>query len=542
MTRSRLHPFFGLFLLIAGSRAALAADPPVAPATAPPASAAPVAPTPATPVAPVVEIPDYVGAVWEPASPKNFKPSNRPSPEQAIDRIVIHDIEGSAMSAVRWFQNDVAEVSSHYVVDGKTGCVYQMVKERDIAWHAGDRITNARAVGIEHEGFGYKPGYFNGVEYEASARLVRDIALRYNIPRDRAHIIGHFEVPDSANPGKFGGRGGHTDPGPYWDWDYLMALIRNAATQSSGYLSGITLHPGETRDLAFALTNTGDDVWLADLKAAEDARLRTIGPVYLGAYATGGAAWGPESAFYGEGWVSTRFVASSATGDVPPGASGTFSVPLHTPLDVLGNVTETFRLYKVPPAPHLPVPFGPTISVAVSIEPWEVVVPLPPAPPAGWNAKTLPDSAGTPDRGARVFWHKGGKAGGVGTTANATRWQTDLPQPGLWDVYARYPQGKGRTQGATYRITTATDGVRTRTLDQRGSGGRWQFLGRYRFAVAPRSAEPGVRPGNVLPKVPMAQGVVELIPGGGGVTVAGDVSFIGPYPASSPPGEPVHLP
>ena len=243
---------------------------------------APADPPPGPP--PTAPATDYPGAAWAPASPGNFQPSGRPSPALPIDRIVIHDIEGAGPEAIRWFQNPQAKVSSHYVVDGQTGRVTQLVRERDIAWHAGDHLTNARSVGIEHGGYAYRPGFYNPVEYEASAHLVRAIALRYGIPRDRTHIIGHFEVPDSAHPGHFGGRSGHTDPGPYWDWDYFLALVRNDARSGPAPAPAlVVLHPGETVPAAWTLTNTGDDAWPADPTAASDAALRGLGPVYLGA-------------------------------------------------------------------------------------------------------------------------------------------------------------------------------------------------------------------------------------------------------------------
>ena len=37
---------------------------------------------------------------------------------------------------------------------------------------------------------------------------------------DRKHIIGHVEVPGTD----------HTDPGPHWDWDRYMRLVREAAS------------------------------------------------------------------------------------------------------------------------------------------------------------------------------------------------------------------------------------------------------------------------------------------------------------------------
>ena len=112
-------------------------------------------------------------------------------------------------------------------------------------------------------------GFTTRSSNEASAHLVRSIALRYNIPRDRTHIIGHFEVPDTAHPGHFGGRNGHTDPGPYWDWDYFMALVRNDAhADTPSAPPPIVLHPGETASMIFTLTNEGDDPWPADPSAA----------------------------------------------------------------------------------------------------------------------------------------------------------------------------------------------------------------------------------------------------------------------------------
>ena len=79
-------------------------------------------------------------------------------------------------------------------------------------WKLGDRITlrgtiypgdwdyNVRAVGIEHEGFMNQQGWYTEAMYQASAPLARTIADRYGIKKDRAHIIGHYQVPDPNDP------------------------------------------------------------------------------------------------------------------------------------------------------------------------------------------------------------------------------------------------------------------------------------------------------------------------------------------------------
>ncbi|MFF8694718.1 N-acetylmuramoyl-L-alanine amidase [Streptomyces sp. NPDC015144] len=152
---------------------------------------------------------DYPPALWVPASPSNYDTGRT----EAIRAIVIHVTEGSYAGTVSWFQNPASEVSAHYVVRSSDGEVTQMVRDSDTAWHA--RSGNPYSVGIEHEGFIADPGWFTDTLYRSSAALTRHLADRYGIPKDRAHIVGHVEVPGND----------HTDPGPNWNWDYYMQLV-----------------------------------------------------------------------------------------------------------------------------------------------------------------------------------------------------------------------------------------------------------------------------------------------------------------------------
>lgn len=153
--------------------------------------------------------------------------------------VVIHDIEGSARSAVNTFRRAGGEASAHYVISA-TGEVIQMVKERDIANHAFHSVLNAYAIGIEHEGFSTKP--YAPAVYDASARAVAEIVKRYRIPIDREHIVGHHQVPktdEQATPCPIdaktcGGKSGHIDPGPAWDWAGYMQKVTQAA-RALGY-------------------------------------------------------------------------------------------------------------------------------------------------------------------------------------------------------------------------------------------------------------------------------------------------------------------
>ena len=70
--------------------------------------------------------------------------------------------------------------------------------------------------------------------YESSARLVKYLAHEYDIPLDRAHIIGHDQVPGIL-PGYVAGM--HWDPGPYWDWEHYFHLL-GAPIGGRGHTTG----------------------------------------------------------------------------------------------------------------------------------------------------------------------------------------------------------------------------------------------------------------------------------------------------------------
>jgi N-acetyl-anhydromuramyl-L-alanine amidase AmpD len=175
---------------------------------------------------------DYPPAAWVAANSHNYTVANRPL-DYPIDMIVIHDIEGTAASAIKAFQTSTRHASAHYVISSK-GQITEMVREKNIAWHAGNWDYNTRAIGIEHEGFAYVNGSFTTAMYQASEHLIASICSRWGIPIDRNHVIGHYQVPDPNHPGLFGGDSHHTDPGPYWHWtSYINAAKQFAAALPS---------------------------------------------------------------------------------------------------------------------------------------------------------------------------------------------------------------------------------------------------------------------------------------------------------------------
>ena len=107
----------------------------------------------------------------------------------------------------------------------------QHVPTHDVAWHAGNWYVNTHSIGIEHEGFAATGAtWYSESLYRSSAKLVRYLAKKYDIPMDRAHIIGHDQVPGTV-PSTVASM--HWDPGPYWDWQHYFDLMGAPLTKGS---------------------------------------------------------------------------------------------------------------------------------------------------------------------------------------------------------------------------------------------------------------------------------------------------------------------
>ncbi|MFD7714625.1 N-acetylmuramoyl-L-alanine amidase [Streptomyces sp. NPDC059814] len=162
---------------------------------------------------------DYPSAHWVPASTSNYTVSTRPS-AYPVQYVIIHVTQETFSDAVAIFRNPAKQVSAHYVVRSVDGYIDQCVREQNIAWHAGNWDYNTRSIGIEHEGYVDQPAYFTDAMYEKSALLTASVCDRYGIPKDRAHILGHAQVPGAD----------HTDPGPNWDWVRYIRLVNLLGT------------------------------------------------------------------------------------------------------------------------------------------------------------------------------------------------------------------------------------------------------------------------------------------------------------------------
>ncbi|MFL5942002.1 MAG: N-acetylmuramoyl-L-alanine amidase [Gaiellaceae bacterium] len=159
----------------------------------------------------------------DPGDYGNYDLADRPADGLAIRYVVVHDTEVLYDPTLAEFQNSHAYVSSHYVIRSRDGFVTQMVPTKDVAWHAGNWYVNTHSVGIENEGFALDlSDWFTPRLYHSLARLTRYQAQRFGFPLDRAHVVGHDQVPGPT--GAFQA-GMHWDPGPFFDWAHFMALV-----------------------------------------------------------------------------------------------------------------------------------------------------------------------------------------------------------------------------------------------------------------------------------------------------------------------------
>ncbi len=171
----------------------------------------------------------FVPAIYQlndannPADYGDYDLATRPGRGLTIQYIVIHDTEGVFTDAIKTFQDPTQNLSANYVIRSEDGLIIQMVPTQDVAHHAGNWYVNTHALGIEHEGIALEGAtWYSEPLYQASARLVRYLAEKYDVPLDRAHIIGHDEVPGLTPDDQ---TRQHWDPGPFWDWAHYLELL-----------------------------------------------------------------------------------------------------------------------------------------------------------------------------------------------------------------------------------------------------------------------------------------------------------------------------
>ncbi len=109
-------------------------------------------------------------------------------------------------------------VSAHFLVR-RNGQIIQYVPLHKRAWHAGESYAlqgsglNNNSIGIEIEGFDEGDDGFSDAQYAALLELIPQIQAY--APKIGGAIYAHSDIAI----------GRKTDPGPYFDWNRLSAVL-----------------------------------------------------------------------------------------------------------------------------------------------------------------------------------------------------------------------------------------------------------------------------------------------------------------------------
>ncbi|MEV4102320.1 N-acetylmuramoyl-L-alanine amidase [Nonomuraea sp. NPDC049649] len=248
---------------------------------------------------------DYPPAAWVAAHSSNYRASSRES-SYNIDRIVIHVTQGSYAGTISWFQNPSSNVSAHYVIKSSNGAVTQMVRDKDVAWHAGNSSYNNRSIGIEHEGWVNDASWFTDAMYRSSAALARHLADKYGIPKNRTGIIGHNQVPGAT----------HTDPGPNWNWTTYMNYVTGGSTNPPTWTTTVDNASAQFTastnwgTSAYSSQRHGADYRFADPVSASDPAWYSASIPSAGTYRV--EVWYPSDPGYNS---SAPYIVATASGN-----------------------------------------------------------------------------------------------------------------------------------------------------------------------------------------------------------------------------------
>ena len=132
-----------------------------------------------------------------------------------IERLFTNALDPDAHPFFREIKD--LNVSAHLLVR-RDGELVQFVPFHERAWHAGESRFEGReqcndfSIGIELEGTDEQP--YEAAQVERLAEVIRALCEAYpGLTPER--VVGHSDV----SPGR------KTDPGPYFDWDGLRALL-----------------------------------------------------------------------------------------------------------------------------------------------------------------------------------------------------------------------------------------------------------------------------------------------------------------------------
>ena len=148
-----------------------------------------------------------------------------PSPNYSLKKRAKKDIKfiiihytgmQSEIESIKRLKNIRSKVSCHYLIN-KRGRVTQMVKDNNVAWHAGKskwqrfKNLNENSIGIELVNKGHEFGYenFSKIQIKNLINLCKNLKRKYIIKTE--NILGHSDIAPLRK----------LDPGEKFPWKKL---------------------------------------------------------------------------------------------------------------------------------------------------------------------------------------------------------------------------------------------------------------------------------------------------------------------------------
>ena len=140
---------------------------------------------------------------------------------KSITCIIIHYTGmQSERESLQRLINPKSKVSCHYLIN-RNGRIFNLVKEKNIAWHAGKskwknyKNLNKNSIGIELVNKGHRFGYqsFTSKQINALVILCKSLKRKYKIKNSL--VLGHSDISPLRK----------IDPGEKFPWRYLSSKV-----------------------------------------------------------------------------------------------------------------------------------------------------------------------------------------------------------------------------------------------------------------------------------------------------------------------------
>ena len=125
----------------------------------------------------------------------------------------------SEIESLKRLKSHTSKVSCHYLINRK-GRTFQLVKDQNIAWHAGKSMwkniqsLNRYSIGVEIQNSGHENSYekYSNKQINSVKKLLRFLTKRYRV--NCKNILGHSDIAPNRKK----------DPGEKFPWKKLAKV------------------------------------------------------------------------------------------------------------------------------------------------------------------------------------------------------------------------------------------------------------------------------------------------------------------------------